>query len=158
MTRPLPTAVTGILLIGHGIVHLVLGLALTANTAIPGWQALVVTLLWLLASTGSIAAGLGVWRLAPFWRYTRGLALLAAISSILLLALFWHSIWDLGGLMLDFAVIALFLPPRAEWLNVPDDARFGMLIAGHHRYRWLGTLGVLLLLGVAVVVVTRPFI
>lgn len=156
MTKPLPWRWTGLMLIGLGSAHALLGWRISAPGLGSTFALSVFTVLWLAAAAGTIAAGLGVWRLQPFWPFTRGLALLGTTSSLLMLLLFWRSLESLLPISVDLGLIALFLPPRAEWLNQPDDARYGMLIAGHHRHRLLSTLGVLLVLLVSAFIVVGP--
>ncbi len=123
--------VVAILLIGHGLVHL-LGfvvpwrlasleempykttlLAGTLDVGATGIRA--VGLLWLLAAIGFVAAGVAVLTLHPWWG---SITLGVTLFSLALCVLGWPD--ARFGLLINVAILAyLFFEGRTDWLPQP---------------------------------------
>ena len=89
----------GWLLILHGLAHAAPGMWVTGVA--PLW---LVTWLWALTAVGLIGAGFGLLGVAPFRSCPRGLALIGALGSLVLL-LPLDSLLMLPGVLLDFVVL-----------------------------------------------------
>jgi hypothetical protein len=108
------------------------------------------TAFWLMATVGSVAAGLGLLGAAPFHRRWRALAWTGVAGSIGLLAVFRPGAWALFGLVPDAVVVALLLRTRD-----------GIPLAAHRRRRLLRGVGaaasVLFVAWLALVILARPW-
>ena len=62
------------------------------------------TLLWILAAAGFTLAGLGFLGVPVLQNAWQSLAITASITSLLLLALFWHW-WLALGIVIDAAIL-----------------------------------------------------
>ena len=109
----------GLFFVTFGLGHALPGMVATSHSKTPAlvWGS---TLVWTLASSGYVAAGLGLWRGgAPFapWRL---LAATAAAASLLLLLLAQESaLWPIGAIdLICLATIRkpfAFVAPRPRW-------------------------------------------
>ena len=93
----------GILFVIHGLAHS--GAGMWGADRGSAW---LVTPLWIAAEAGFIAAGLGLMGGRPFARAWEQLAIVAALSSILLLSVFGELVF-MGGLVLDAGILVLGL-------------------------------------------------
>jgi hypothetical protein len=138
---------TGILLILHGLAHT------TAGYWATGFGPLgISTLFWLTATLGFAAAGFGIIGVNPLRLYWRGLVMVGALASLMLLG-GWSHPWLIPGILLDlaFVTIAVLWRERLPKWTTPV-ARIGgglswaflvylaLLIAGRPWYtRWGST-------------------
>ena len=133
----------GIALILHGLAH-----AYAAMLAANGSR-IVPTALWAVASTGFLAAGLGLFGVRRADRHWQILALVALTASLMLLVAYRPDTW-IPGIVTDVILLALlgFLPiPHREWRRPPTrwSAR-----AGH-------AIPLMFVVYVGVVIITRPW-
>ena len=114
----------GLLLLIHGLIHIAIyGSSVSGASAAPGQEAfklvhswalsplgfagtslkIVGTPLWVVAGVGFALAGLAVLHVVPvdWWQ---GLAVAAAVASLLLFAFFWHP-WLIAAVAADVVVL-----------------------------------------------------
>lgn len=116
--------VIGLMLLIHGLIHVAIyGSSLSTAPAVPGQGAfrlahswilsplglqgtglkIIGTPLWIVAGLGFVTAGLAVFHVLPsaWWQ---GLAVAAAVASLLLIGFFWHP-WLIAAIVADVAVL-----------------------------------------------------
>lgn len=151
--RTLPSSPTlaGVLFMVHGLAHSALGI--WASGVGPAW---VVIPLWWLAEVGFLASGAGVLGVPWLRRIWEPLALIAALSSMLLLALVGHLLFT-AGLLIDVVIVVAGLR-WGESTLLPARARRtpGAAARRNTRGRVAGTLLAALVLYVAIVIPLRP--
>ena len=124
----MPRIAIGLLLVLHGLAHA--GAGMWAVGRAPTWF---VTLLWAVAMVGFMAAGFGLLGVRPLLRGWPWTMLVAAASSLFLLAIVRHEA-VLAGVVLDVAVVLLAL----RWAG-PADAVAARL--SHPRHRIVARIG-----------------
>lgn len=76
-------------------------------------------LLWMAATAGFVAAGLGVMGVPVLHDWWRPLAVASVVASLPLFVLFWHP-WLVVGAALDVAIMVLLL-----WVHWPSTDAIG---------------------------------
>lgn len=109
----------GLLLVLHGLAHALPGMRATDATRWTGSGAwlLAATVLWLVATAGSVAAGVGWLGAAPFANRWREAAWGGLGASAVLLLVFWRSPWAVPALLIDAGIAAWLLRTRGAPLH-----------------------------------------